>query len=380
MKITAVRCHLLTADLADNAFSALTSSIRYWTTALAEIETDEGISGLGECYAALFAPEATKTLIETFAPLLVDENPLEVESLYKKLCSKSLFWSKAGLPLAVIGVIENALWDIKGKAMGQPVWKLLGGENPEPIKVYASGGLEADERVLAAELEQYIEKGYRAVKIRIWGSIEEDIAKVRLARSILGDDIELMVDGVMGHNPNPWTAEQALERARAMEDLNIAWFEEPCGNRDYAGYASVRENSSVPVAGGESAVGLHEFKSFFDAGSLDIAQPDATHSGGIIECCKIADLARLHGVQVVYHSWGAAPCLLANYHLAFSQTRTSYLEFPTHGLPFIQELAIEPFKLESGRYPPSAAPGLGVHLPDGLVEHYPFRPETGFWT
>jgi L-alanine-DL-glutamate epimerase-like enolase superfamily enzyme len=380
LKITAVRCHLLTADLTENALTALTSSIRYWTTVLAEIETDEGISGLGECYAGLFAPEATKSLIETFAPLLVGEDPLEVESLFEKMCSKSLFWAKAGLPLAVVGVLENALWDIRGKAMGKPVWELLGGENPEPIKVYASGGLEADEQILISELEQYLDVGFAAVKIRIWGSLEEDVAKMRLARRILGDETELMVDGVMGHNPDPWTAEQALERAKAMEELNVVWFEEPCGNRDYAGYASVRENSTVAVAGGESAVGLHELQSFFEAGSLDFAQPDATHSGGIIECRKIAELAKSYGVQTVYHSWGAAPCLLANYHLAFSQPGTPYLEFPTHGLPFIQELAINPFELEDGRFRPSTSPGLGVHLPDGLLERFRFKEGTGFWT
>jgi len=380
LKITAVRCHLLTADLTENALTALTSSIRYWTTVLAEIETDEGISGLGECYAGLFAPEATKSLIETFAPLLVGEDPLEVDSLYEKMCSKSLFWAKAGLPLAVIGVLENALWDIKGKAMRKPVWELLGGERPEPIPVYASGGLEADEGILISELESYIETGFPAVKIRIWGSLDEDVAKIKLARRILGDNIELMIDGVMGHNPNPWTAEQAIERAKAMEDLNIVWFEEPCGNRDYAGYASVRKNSNVPVAGGESAVGVHEFQSFFEAGSLDFAQPDATHSGGITECQRIAELAKSHGVQTVYHSWGAAPCLLANYHLAFSQPGTPYLEFPTHGLTFINELALEPFELDNGCFRPSTAPGIGVHLPDGILELFPFRKGTGFWT
>lgn len=379
MKITSVECHLLTVDLAKQAFSWPGGSIRYWTVALVEVSTDEGVTGLGEVYAGLFAPEPTKALVDQFAGLLVGQNPLDVPALYERMVTKSKFWGKAGLPLAVIGVIENALWDILGKVKGVPVWQLLGGKSHDSLPVYASGGLDSTEEGLTRELERHLEKGFRAVKIRIGRGLEEDTAKLRLARRVLGEDVELMVDAVMGHHPNPWSADDALRRAKVMEELGVVWFEEPCGNRDYAGYAKVRANTKVAIAGGESAVGLHEYKAFLDANALDWIQPDAAHSGGIIECQRIAVLAKERGVRVVYHSWGAAPCLLANYHLAFGDRYSRYLEFPTHGLPLIDELAVEPFKLVDGRFKVPNRPGLGVKLTKETLRRYPYKPNSHFW-
>ena len=377
MRITKVRCQLLTAS---TSLSALGATLANWTTALTIIETDTGLTGIGECYAGLFAPDAVAALVEQFSPLLVGEDPRRVTYLHDKLYAKSLFWAKAGLPLAVAGTIENALWDLKGQALGVPVYELLGGRAHDRIKVYASGGLEDDIEATVDEMKGYVAQGYKAVKIRIWNDYDSDVRKLRAAREALGDDVEMMVDAVMGHNPRPWSAKEALRRAAVLEELNVRWYEEPCGNRDYAGYAFVRDHTSVPVAGGESAVGLHEFTPFFDAGSLDIAQPDPAHSGGIIEVQRIAAMARAKGVQVLYHSWGAAPCLLANYHMAFADPFCEYLEFPTHALPFIDALAIQPFTLVDGCFEAPTARGLGVQLPDELVEEYPYQPGTGFWT
>jgi len=379
MKITSVQCHLLTVDLAKQAFSWPGGSIRYWTVALVEVSTDEGITGLGEVYAGLFAPEPTRALVDQMAGLLIGQDPLDVPTLYERMVTRTRFWGKAGLPLAVIGVIENALWDILGKTKGVPVWKLLGRKAHDSLPVYASGGLDSTEKGLTIELERYLEQEFRAVKIRIGRSLEEDTAKLRLARRILGDKVELMVDAVMGHHPKPWKVEEALLRANVMEELGVAWFEEPCGNRDYEGYATVRANSRVPVAGGESAVGLHEYKAFLDAVALDWIQPDAAHSGGIIECQAIATLAKQQNVHVVYHSWGAAPCLLANYHLAFADGDSRYLEFPTHGLPLIDELAVEPFLLKGGHFQIPTHPGLGVKLTKETLRRYPYKPNSHFW-
>lgn len=379
MKITSVQCHLLTVDLARQAFRWPGGSIRHWTAALIEISTDEGVTGLGEVYAGLFAPEPTKAVVDQFAGLLIGQNPLDVSALYERMTTKSKFWAKAGLPLAVIGVIENALWDILGKTKGVPVWQLLGGKAHDSLPACASGGLDSTEAGLTRELERYLEQGFRAVKIRIGHSLEEDSAKLRLARRVLGREVELMVDAVMGHHPNPWPAEEALRRTKLMEELRVVWFEEPCGNRDCAGYARVRASTKVPLAGGESATGLHEYKAFLDADALDWIQPDAAHSGGIIECGRIAALAKERGVRVVYHSWGAAPCLLANYHLAFGDPDSRYLEFPTHGLPLTDELAVEPFKLERGRFKIPNQPGLGVKLTRETLRRYPYKPNSHIW-
>jgi L-alanine-DL-glutamate epimerase-like enolase superfamily enzyme len=261
-----------------------------------------------------------------------------------------------------------------------PVYELLGGLAQERITAYASGGLDADHGATRDELQRYRERGFRAVKIRIWEDAAHDEAKMRLVRDVLGDDAELMVDAMMGHNPAPWSAKEALRRARVMEELGVTWFEEPCANTDYAGYRFVREHTRVPVAGGESAIGTAEFARFFDHDALDIAQPDPTHTGGIIETRRVAAMARSRGVRIVYHSWGAAPCLWANYHMAFADPACPYLELPTHGLPLIDALTAVPFELRDGCIEAPAAPGLGARLPREVIDRYPFEPNSAFWT
>lgn len=380
MKITALRTHLLTTDLRASSIVWAGGSIPYWNTALVEVVTDEGLSGLGEAYyPGLSAPLATRAMVEAFSPLLVGENPLEVARLFHKLRSKSFAWGKAGMPLMIIGTIENALWDLLGQVQGVPVCQLLGGRCHEGLTAYASGGNDAPDEALREEMRGYVERGFRAVKIRIGRSLREDVRKVELCRQALGPGVKLMVDAVMGHNPRPLSAKQALDRARAIEPYDIAWLEDPVGNRDYSGCAFVRQHTTIPIAAGETAVGVHEFTPYLDAAALDYVQPDPTHSGGILECLDIRALARVHGVRVIYHSWGMAPCLAANYNLAFADPGSTYVEFPTHGLPLVDELAIEPFRIVDGLLQPPAQPGLGVRLTPEILEKYAFVEGSAFW-
>ncbi|MFA9477940.1 mandelate racemase/muconate lactonizing enzyme family protein [Phycisphaerales bacterium AB-hyl4] len=380
MKITNVRCHLLTTDLRQATIVWAGGSIPYWNTALIEVETDAGVSGLGEAYyPGLSAPRPTQAMTDNFATLLVGENPLDIARLFHKMRAKSYAWGKAGLPLMVAGTIENALWDILGQVQGVPVWQLLGGRCHDGIMAYASGGNDAPDALLQDEMRSYVERGFKAVKIRIGRSVKEDVHKVALCREALGPDVHLMVDAVMGHNPQPLTAKQALERARAVEPYDITWFEDPVNNRDYAGCAFVRQQTSIPIAAGETAVGVHEFLPFFEADAVDYIQPDPTHSGGILECLDIRALARAHGVRVIYHSWGMAPCLSANYNLAFADPYSTFVEYPTHGMPLVDELAIEPFEIVNGMLQAPTQPGLGVRLTPEILENYAYVDGSIFW-
>ena len=380
MKITAVRCHLLTTDLRESTIVWAGGTIPHWNTALIQVETDGGVTGLGEAYyPGLSAPQATVGMTENYATLLVGEDPRRVAHLFHKLRSKSYSWGKAGLPLMVAGTIENALWDILGKTLDTPVYQLLGGRCHDGIVAYASGGNDAPPEVLKAEMRGYVDRGFRAVKIRIGRSLKEDVAKVELCREALGPDVELMVDAVMGHNPKPWNAKRALQTAKALEPYDLTWFEDPVNNRDYEGLAFVRDHTSIPIAAGESAVGLAEFLPFFEHRAVDYIQPDPTHSGGILECLDIRAIARAHGTRAIYHSWGMAPCLAANYHLAFADPNSTYVEYPTHGMPMVDTLAVEPFKIEDGLLQPPTAPGLGVHLPPEVLERHPYVEGSIFW-
>jgi L-alanine-DL-glutamate epimerase-like enolase superfamily enzyme len=269
------------------------------------------------------------------------------------------------------------LWDIAGKSLGVPVYQLLGGLAHEKLLIYASAGMDKPKEALIEELDEYKRRGFRAVKIRIGHTPDRDRDKVRLAREVLGDQIEVMVDAVQGHNPEPWTSAEAIVVARALEEFRPAWFEEPCGNTDYRGYRRVRQATTIPVAGGESSTTIHEFERFFERHALEVVQPDVTHAGGILECKKIAALAEADSVRLAPHSWGSGAVLAANYHFGFSTPNCWMLEYPTWGFPLRDELLLEPLVIEDGYLYPPTAPGLGIALRQETIDKYPYRP--GRW-
>jgi len=276
--------------------------------------------------------------------------------------------------MSVLSAVEMALWDVNGQALGVPVHRLLGGLAHERLPVYASGGLDQDEESFVRELESYLEAGFDAVKVRIGHGPRRDAAKVALARRTLGDDRQLMVDAVQGHNPNPWRAAEAVAVADALADFGVTWFEEPCAATDYDGYAAVRAKARMAIAGGESSTTIHEFKQFFARGALDIAQPDAAHCGGILEFVRIATLADAAGVRVVPHAWGSGPAVVAHVHAAFAIAACFTVEFPTIHNPLRHELLVEPLAMRDGYLSPPTAPGLGLSLDEGVLDRYPFKP------
>jgi len=376
MKITRVETILL---------SAMPSAPIRWSggeiavvqAALIQVHTDEGITGLGEPYFGILAAEAVRGIVESLEPLLLGQDPMKVTFLLHRMRSLTLFWARVGAAMSVIGAIEIALWDIVGKCRNLPVYELLGGKLHEKLPLYASGGLERPLEELSEEMQGYKARGLKAVKVRIGMGLKRDTKKLETIRKTLGPDFTIMVDAVQGHNPQPWTSTEAIEVGKAIQPLDIRWFEEPCGATDYEGYARVRDHVAIPIAGGESTTSLDEFKHFFDAGSLDIVQPDTAHSGGIIECQKIASLAETYGVEVVLHSWASAVTLAPNYHLAFATPNCRILEYPTWGYPLIEELFMEPLRIEDGFVYPPTAPGLGVQLTDEIRAKYPFRKGLG---
>jgi len=345
---------------------------------LVRIQTDEGITGLGDTYAGgFFYPSAAKALLEHFEPLLIGEDPLNVEGLYRKLWSRSQFWGRVGAAVNAISAIENALWDLKGKALGLPVWQLLGGLAHPKLLIYASGGLERPLKQTEAEMEGYLRQGFRAVKIRVSTDLRKAVEKVRFCREVLGPDRQLMVDAVMGSHPEPWSAKEAIQFAKAIEPFGISWLEEPCWAADIEGYALVRRATTIPVSGGETSATIHEFKRFFEKEALDIVQPDACLSGGLLECKRVAALAAADGVRVAPHAWGSAATVLANVHWAFTTPNVFIHEYPTWGFPLRDELLVEPLEIRDGYLYPPKTPGLGVELRKETIERYPFRGGIG---
>ena len=379
MRITQVEPILLSVPLPEDGRVRWSGGeIDVLPTLLVQIKTDAGISGLGDSYGVgLFAPSVAAALVDFYAPMLLGQDAMDVARLTDALYKRSLFWGRSGAAVSIISTIENALWDIKGQALGVPVYQLLGGAAHDRLPIYASGGLDRTPEGTQREIAGYLEQGFRAIKVRIGHDPERDRAKVALARRTVGDQVQLMVDAVQGHNPAPWSSAQALASARAIEEFRPAWLEEPCAAYDYDGYAEVRQGTTIPIAGGESSTMLYEFRHFFDRAALDVAQPDAVHAGGILECLRIAALAEASGVRIAPHAWGSAVCLLANYHFAFAARNCAYVEYPTFGNPLRDALLAEPLRIEDGYLLPPQAPGLGVQLSDDVRERYPFRPGVG---
>ena len=352
-------------------------SMEVFTTTLVRVHTDEGMSGLGETYAGLFAPEVVRSIVEYYTPLLIGRDPTQPVSLTRKMVNRTLYWARNGVGVAVLGAIEVALWDIAGKAANLPVWKLLGGAHRERLMAYASGGLDQPLDSLQAEMRSHLKQGFKAVKIRVGHGPACDVPKVLAAREALGDDALLMVDAVQGHHPRAWTSAQALDVITRLEDCRLTWFEEPCRATDYEGYAHVRARTAIPIAGGESSTTIHDFRRFFDASALDIAQPDPTFTGGIGTCREVALLAESHGLRIVPHVWGSGVCLMSNLHMAFSVPNCDMIEIPVQNNPLRDALLVEPLKLEDGEVALPTSPGIGVELGPELTAQHPYIKGAG---
>lgn len=372
MKITDISTTLLTVPVHDVRWSGGEASAVPAT--LIHVATDEGITGLGDVYCGALAPGVIAPLVDHFRPHLLGLDPVQIPAAWRAMYGRSLFWGRSGIAVAVMSAIENALWDIAGKAAGVPVHKLLGGTKHDRLLVYASGGLDKPEEEFADELREYKQIGLRAVKIRIGHGVDRDRERVRFAREVLGADFQIMVDAVQGHNPEPWDASTAISVARAIEPYNITWFEEPCAATEPEAYCRVRAATSIPIAGGESCTSLQEFQAFFHADALDIVQPDVSHAGGILGCRAVAEIAAKRGVKLAPHSWGTGAMLAATYHFGFATPNCLLLEYPTWGHPLRDELMAEPFDIRDGYLYPAKAPGLGIELRPETLEKYPYRP------
>ena len=376
MKITRLEPILLTAPLGTGPVEWSGGHIPMFSACLVRVHTDAGITGLGETYGGLFAPEAARAVIEHFETMAMGLAVEDVGGVWDRLYMGTLFWGRAGLAVSVLSAIEMALWDINGKALGLPAHQLMGGKVHDRLRIYASGGLDGSNDQFRAELEGYMQAGFTAMKIRGGYGPRYDGARAELARKTIGEERFLMMDLVQGHNPKPFSAAEAIVVAEAVADARLTWLEEPCAAYDYDGYAKVRAKARMPISGGESSTTIHEFKHFFSRSALDVAQPDTAHCGGMLEFKRIAAAADAAGVRVVPHVWGSGPALTSNYHAAFATPNVFMVEYPTIHNPLRQELLVEPLKVVDGFLHAPSAPGLGLELNDALIEKYPFKREA----
>ncbi|MGI9347586.1 MAG: L-rhamnonate dehydratase [Gammaproteobacteria bacterium] len=310
------------------------ASFRFHEWLVVEVECDNGLVGIGN--AALAPTIAQKIVQQYLAPLVIGGDPWDYELLWQRMYRSTMAWGRKGIAMAAISAVDIAMWDILGKATGQPVFKLLGGRLKNRIPVYASKLYSQPLEKLAAEAESYLQQGFQAMKMRFgWGpadgsqGMQRNVELVKAVRETVGHDIGIMAEAYMG-----WTFEYARRMLPLLAPYNLQWLEEPVIPDHINNYADLRKIGGVPIAGGEHEFTLHGFQQLLEAGAVDVIQYDTNRVGGITAARKINALATAYGIPVVPHAGQ-----MHNYHLVMSELNCPMAEyFPVHGVEIGNEL------------------------------------------
>lgn len=337
------------------------------------VHTEEGEVGLGSVFTNDGLVQAS---LDVLRPLFLGESALEPERVTEKL-HQNMFWlGRGGSITHTISGIDIALWDLFGKATGQPISRLLGGRYRERVRPYASLLMEEPD-ALAAKLLSIKAQGFRAFKIG-WGpfgrrNAKTDEAIVAAARQAIGPECQLMVDagGSDAHWPGQY--KWALNTAKMLANYDVTWFEEALTPDSLEDFIKLREHSPVPISGGEVLTRRQAFMPWLEKRAFDIIQPDVTKVGGISEERRIAWMAEDYGVKFIPHGWNTAVGLAADLQLAAAISRTDYVEYLT-GSPFIDEITVGGWQLDDdGMLAIPKLPGLGLQLDPDMVAKYSGR-------
>jgi L-alanine-DL-glutamate epimerase-like enolase superfamily enzyme len=342
---------------------------------LVRVETDEGIEGLASAEAPFGLLPIIKSTVEYLRTALIGESPFEVEKLIFKIRKGAIISMRPW-------IVENALWDIIGKASNQPVYRIFGaGRNRVPI--YAAWGELRPNEQRVEDAHRLIEEGFKAVKIRLhYPKMEDDIALVTAVRKSVGDKLEIMIDANQGtaiERGTPenelWSYQRALYTARALEELGVAWLEEPRHRFDVDSLARLSKEVNIPIAGGEVNRGIHEFRWLLEHDCFAILQPNCTMSEGMSQIRKIAALAEAYGKLCTPHNWIPGVGLIATMHLCAAIPNSTYLEYPYDPPVLVPEvfqgILKNPVRVEAdGCVTVPDGPGFGVELDEDKLKKY----------
>lgn len=387
MKITDIECLvLLVPDYDAAACSSAQDNL------VVRIHTDEGLVGIGETDTN---PWAAKALIEApgthvmglgLKEMLVGADPSDVEGLWERLYTGSAMTGRRGLGICAIGALDMALWDLRGKAAGEPAWKLLGGMRQARAVPYASllpegGDLDAYTASLVSRALRARELGFRAAKLEVCIKgpyshngiqVEDDRAiaeVVGACREAVGPGMTLAVD--VAYCWPDWRG--ALRAIEMLADHDVYFVETPLPSDDVEGYARLCDASPLRIAAGEWLNTRFECLEMMERGGLDVIQPDVGRVGGLTEARRVADQARDRGVVVVPHCWKSAIGIAASLHLAIVAGNCPFIEFLPRELAdsrLRRDLTAGDFEFADGTLPAPAAPGLGIELNEEAVETF----------
>ncbi|MFW5833009.1 MAG: mandelate racemase/muconate lactonizing enzyme family protein [Pseudomonadota bacterium] len=376
MRIQAIRTHLLVAPIAE-PFAFSQRWVHERVALVVEVVGEDGMVGWGECYGP---PRLLQPIIERFyAPLLVGADALAGAAHWERLYNELRDHGQRGLVVQALSGLDIALWDLRGKVAGLPIHRLLGGPLRPSVRAYATGlyrrtdDLERNRALLIDEAEDYVARGFTAMKLKVGFDVADDAANTAAIRRAIGEEVALMVDANHGFDRL-----DALALARRIEPLDIGWFEEPVAPEDVDGYRWLKRRTDIPLAGGECSFTRFDFRRLIEADAFDVVQPDTCAAGGLTECLRIAALVNAAGRRYQPHVWGtsiavatalqliaclpgAAEGLLAN---------EPWLEFDRTPHPFRDAVVETPFALENGRVAVPSRPGLGITVDRGALARF----------
>jgi len=379
MKITAVETYVLQGLLEDKAFGWSQRVTDRRQTALCVVSTDDGIQGLGEAfYYATPANIVAHLISDGYAPLLIGRDPFDNAVIWNFLYNWTRDQGMKGLPISALSAIDIALWDIKGKALGLPVHKLLGGAYRNKAHVYATGlyqpqDVPSIEDALIKEALGYKGDGFFGMKLKVGYGIERDMRYVKAVRQAIGDDMVLMVDANHAYN-----AAEAIRLAKEMEKYDVYWLEEPVPPEDIEGYIEVKQKSKILIAGGEDEFTRYGFRELIARRAVDILQPDLCAAGGFTEMMNIVAMASAWNVPLTPHVWGTNVGLAASLQLFavlphFPERRypaDPFFEYDRSPHPLREGVSQEIFEMRDGYLDIPQRPGLGVSLDMDFVKKY----------
>ena len=342
---------------------------------LVKVGTDAGIVGWGEVDSNPMAARGciegpfSHTITTGLKHVLIGEDPFRTEYLWDRMYRANVYSGRRGIAIHAMSGIDLALWDIKGKALDMPVWKLLGGGFTNSLRPYASNLFGATPEETGDRARKLVDQGFTAVKFG-WAPMGRDeatdIALVREARRGLGDATDLMIDAGLVYD-----AKTAIQRARAFEPYRPFWFEEPLQPDDYEGYAKLSAASPLRIAAGEEESERRSFLELMDKGKIDVVQVDLTRCGGFTEAMRIASLAADRGLPVVNHGFTTYLNVAAALHYLASVPNTmGLLEFVVEEGTTLRHRITEPIRAVDGRVAVPDAPGLGLAVDEAGVERF----------
>jgi L-rhamnonate dehydratase len=342
---------------------------------IVKVHTDEGLVGIGEVDSAPAAVQGmilgpySHTISSGLRHLLIGEDPFETERLWEKMYQSNIYAGRSGIAIHAMSGIDIALWDLKGKKTGLPIWKLLGGGYRDKIRCYASTLFPETPEETKKLGQRIVDGGFTAVKFG-WGPMGQnessDINLVASARAGVGDQVDLMIDAGM-----VWDAKTAIQRARSFSDYNIFWLEEPLSPDDYVGYRKLSEATHIRIAAGEEESGRKTYQKLMVEGKIDVVQVDLTRCGGFTEAMKIAWMAADLGLPVANHGFTTYINVAAALHWLNAVPNALIAEYVSQENTTLRDkITQQKIRAFDGYLSIPQGPGLGIDLNETEIERH----------